>query len=265
MNPEERQAIIEGGWRQGGLVPRELMDSIQWWGPAPAALPEFAVVVSQDCDVASPRDDEPIVEVVGGAFATAENGNIRFAKNPRRLQVVVDERFANLEMSARGTLDRRRLLTTPAQSTLDDENRKTLATWMARRYRRDALPDAFNRHLEPLKDRVRAKLRPYANHIVPVLVKLNPEREIAPGERYELEFALVLHTGIDADLKDAIEEKCFEPLKGMLGRLFDVTQALFVDADKISYAFRMARKLLDFDDLSLRDADGPAGSVPSQD
>lgn len=71
-------------WRQGHLLTREAAAALGLVEPSDGVC--RAIVVTHDCDLA--HDGEPSVEVIVAGRVPGTDGNLSYAKNPRRLHVV---------------------------------------------------------------------------------------------------------------------------------------------------------------------------------
>jgi len=92
----DAQKIRDAGWRQGSILPLELVRRLIKDGSCPS-LEEFResadddwwLVVSQDCDVVQRDfDKEPFVEIIRVETTEAHVGGDHWGKNPRRFQFV---------------------------------------------------------------------------------------------------------------------------------------------------------------------------------
>ena len=271
-----RESLVEGAWRQGALLPKELLDQVRWAIPDEKP-PEnaVAVILSQDCDVLAPSlDSEPLVEVAAGESIEAPNPSLAHAKNPRKLDigVVIEETksFARLDMRWRGTLPREALRQHAAIGHLRGSDLRALVAWITRRYERAALPDAFNDRLKAKK--AFSKLRDILKRAtkgqplgVFVALGTQAEQELPPSEKYSLELYVVLEGTLapgDSDW-EAFEKDVYEPFLERFSSIegIDVLQHQLVSEDRVSWRDRRVHlRALDLDDLSLRD-ESP-GSTP---
>jgi hypothetical protein len=213
-NPHlDAAAIGTLGWRQGSILPPSLFEEVNKLTDLALSLGDsVAVVVSQDCDVVhTSYHDEPSVEVVKARFVSELDGGLTYAKSARRLHIEIDSasgaRFGELSTHHRRWLDRRLLeKAEPYRDEWLSENaRKTLASWMTRRYRRDAFPDAFVTRLreKPIRRKLEKLFAKYGESISGVFILLHSTEELADDELYET----VLYATVPKDIFDAGAEK----------------------------------------------------------
>ena len=142
-------SIQEFGWRQGSVLATETSQQLPIPFPQPLADGDFALVISQSCDVVHPSYDlEPTVEllVARAIEDAAKDGNLAFGKNPRKIQFQLDEaegsQLYEISIHDRLRVPRDILDEAPPsdQITLDPDLVDLLARWVAKRYTRAALP-----------------------------------------------------------------------------------------------------------------------------
>jgi hypothetical protein len=85
-------ALLESGWRQGTVLPRELVPE----GVLPSSIGTDAklLIISHDCDLVNPSYElEPFLEflVMRPRTAEARDGRLFNRKNPRRLQFEAED------------------------------------------------------------------------------------------------------------------------------------------------------------------------------
>ena len=85
------EAISSRGWRQGSILSRELLGiGAESWSVV-VEESTLGVVITQDCDlVNSSFEDEPFAEILRAKPAAKPDGNLRWAKNPRKIQLDID-------------------------------------------------------------------------------------------------------------------------------------------------------------------------------
>jgi hypothetical protein len=117
--------------------------------PGPGKQGDRMMVISQSCDIVKPASDLPQVEVAR-VFTTDKPRTIAQAQDFGsaryfRVNNPAEPVAAILDYGQRALLDKGFLSAVAPDNTLldalDDEQRKTLAAWLGRRYSRPAVPD----------------------------------------------------------------------------------------------------------------------------
>lgn len=177
------QQIRLKGWIQGSVLPmtRGLDAPDSSWGGY--------VVISQTCDVVHHDfQQEPHVELLPLHVADNHEGNRLYGKNPRVLQVDLDETRVEMFARERFFLDRKRLakLDTDPKRKLEDPVLRMVCHWLAKRYIRPAFPDAFNERLmaKPHGAKIRKLLKTKGEVVVALWVKYSPASELPDHESY---------------------------------------------------------------------------------
>ncbi|MCB1761600.1 MAG: hypothetical protein KDI27_00485 [Gammaproteobacteria bacterium] len=219
-----RPQLIELGWRQGALlapdVDKRLTISAHYGIPDDARL----LVVSQTCDlIQGDMDREPYFEVLCLFPLDREpGGDCAGGKNSREIEFsyTMNGHDANHWLSfpyKRHLVDRRMLLEHVPQNHIDDKHvLAMILSWLARRYTRVAFPEAFVDQINHPKRRSPiskkfARLNPF---IANVYIRLEPFREIAGDESYDIELIFVMdsekfedheHLNECTDIKNQLE------------------------------------------------------------
>lgn len=232
---------------------------------------DIVLVVSHDCDVVHESfEKEPFVELVRCRPAQPD-GNLEHAKNPRRLQfpVEVEGASATYEISIHDKVrvDRRILIdVAPDQRILlQDNTRAMIAEWVARRYTRTALPDAFNMRLgmrehRQLRERIKRLLERYGSEITGVYILLSPDRELEETAIYRAIVRMTVETRL-YDSPERIEEldvRLRTPFEDLLNAFTGIKVdncALVAEADFSLEEFKSMKRLEDWDSLSFADSE----------
>jgi hypothetical protein len=156
--PQKNDPIIEGirrkGWRQGSIISADKneVNSLEQMG---LVLKDFThwLLLSHDCDIVHHDfENEPYVEVIAAKMVNFSDGNLLHGKNPRRLQLRMEDKWIELNVGTRRFIERQRLtaLIPDNNITIPPDAVQSLAGWVARRYVRTAFPDSFNNRLRPV-------------------------------------------------------------------------------------------------------------------
>jgi len=130
-----------------------------------------AVLISQDCDIATLPDKEPHVECVLARPVDAANPALLSGKNPRVLHIqLVDESFLEIDLRHRRSVAKERLLEAQASNlALKSPAVRVLSKWLGKRYSRPAFPDTFNRRLDKQQQRLSKLSKNEAAHDISAL------------------------------------------------------------------------------------------------
>lgn len=208
-------------WRQGSIV-AGLSAFADALGIAIGDC-THAIVISHDCDLQN--DGETHVEIIVGRIVESPDGNVQYAKNPRRLHLEVSRtcfdnaavapsaREKTKERLERGwlELEQNQKRSVPAANfkeivspetrnwSINDQSKRELKQWLAARYARPEFPNAFEQHLRTAvgkkstveKEMLKVLAR-YANSIYAVFFDLTPENEELPvNQAYDLGISIV--------------------------------------------------------------------------
>jgi hypothetical protein len=115
-----------------------------------------AVIISQDCDIATLPGKEPEAECVLARPVATPNPSFVSGKNPRVLHIqLADESFLEIDLRHRRGIAKEKLLEAQRSSlTLKSADVRLLSKWLGKRYSRPAFPDAFNRRLDKQQQRL---------------------------------------------------------------------------------------------------------------
>ena len=184
------QDIKDQGWRQGSVLPAELASHLaaprfSAWGPD-----DCAVLLSQDCDVVhGSYGVEPTVELIRAGVASAEDAAIRHGRNPRHLQIeTATGVLLNLSVHDRWVVARSELESHAPDSLLsvDGGSLHVLVAWIAKRYTRHALPDAFNERRSPATKKIEKELKKNGKLITGLFLAISPNEECPADKSYSI-------------------------------------------------------------------------------
>ena len=244
--------ISENGWRQGAILHAHDHD------PPADGNETMAVVVSHSCDVTCDcLTTEPHVEAIPAKVIECEDGNCTYAKNPRCLHLRVhstDGSVSTIELQQRDryTLPREHLLgcSPDEERFIDAAGLRTLGRWLALRYERSALPDAFNMRLARLRKKTGKLHKRMSPHVSGLYVQLEPHDEISADAEYRINLLALVpasHRSAIHDVRLAADE-----LADLLrGENMHVQVAAMAD-DQISHARVSRMHRLPLEHLSLR-------------
>ena len=181
-------AIRSNGWKQGAILPHELLiKAADKWG-IDTDEARCGVVISQDCDlVHSSFETEPYAEVLVAQTAPGTDGNRRWAKNPRIIQLALGNSLLDLCIHDRHRLQREMLCSYRPQEDLelDAESIRQLRSWLARRYKRAAFADELNNRIKTVESKISKKLKSAAD--LTGIYVLVTDDELEAGQDYEID------------------------------------------------------------------------------
>lgn len=250
-------------WRQGDFLAHEAATALGLIGNENNVV---VAVISHDCDLARPPEDEPVVEVIIGRRVPECDANNLHGKNPRCLHIELPSGNC-VELHAT------RKTTVPKQATLlghpcpnlnmTSNQRRTLHRWLASRYSRAAMPDEFNNRLKSTKlnKKLATIFKKYGKDILAIYVDLDDGAAIErkDGDPYELSLYLLYDAEI-ADkaaveearrlVEEAFKEKC---LKNGKWEFFELLECEAYSDEEVTLGEHRKLTVLSWDYLSFRD------------
>jgi hypothetical protein len=179
----------ETPWRQGHLLTQDVVKTL---GLLHQDNPEdtLVMVVTHDCDLASPEQSEPHVEIIIGCRIDRIDGNFSNAKSLGKLHLSFDGHpsIVGQFISAEKQSIKKAVLAGHlplAALQLSPDNKNILQSWLASRYRRSSFPNGFiNRLDDKLKEKIAKAVKAHKDKILEVLFDLDKGADI---ERTEID------------------------------------------------------------------------------
>lgn len=197
----DRDILKSNGWKMGACFTRssspELVSSM---GENHSQDNTFVyIAITHDCAIINDSlVAEPFLEFIVARPIGKLDGNFTHTKNPRKLHLELNIQSSptpfELKIVDRAFLDRALLLQNkPAQDAcLKDSQKATLVRWLANRYMGQALPDQFEKRIDPVRDKLNKLLsKPEANGMLAIYIELDPKNELENDKNYALTVALV--------------------------------------------------------------------------
>lgn len=250
-------AIREKGWRQGSILQNE--DVRDYLGSSETPSDEIVgIVITQSCDlVHHSLEGEPSVEILLGKIVDKPNPSFRFSKHPRKLHLHLahtdtNEQFVELVPHEKSIVARELLkdIEPDPARFLPEQDLRVLTSWLAARYDRPALPDAFN-------DRIHASIKGQekiakriSDSVLALFIDIQPFEELPPEEVYIVNFVAVVPKGFEGDfssIKAEVEAFCDLLRAGNV----DVTAKTLLE-NKAPFTLITQFKRYNLDYLSLR-------------
>lgn len=254
-------------WRQGCALAADTAVALKLVEPADRAQ-KVAIVVSHDCDLVQSIYAEPDVEVIAGEIVEKADGNLTFGKNPRKLSLPLERSGSAvhciLRAIDRAKVSKAELFAAAPDPTLSmsPDAKVTLQKWLAARYRRTALPDAFDKRLKDtgLHKQLASILEQNGEHIAALFFVVD-EDEKPDGMPYDVVVYLLYSTAHDpsaalaastkaaAAIAKAFEAKC---KSGAVWTNFELLECEAISDDAMTIAMERRMKKWNADHLSLK-------------
>ena len=260
----DASSIKKLGWRQGSILPHDLVERLQAENLLPSGQECDFVVISHDCDVThAAQEAEPWVEVLKVRLVSLaeRNAHLEWGKNPRKYQFRVARGNADVycEISIHDVIrfDRLRLRdhVPDADRKLPSETIRQLALWYARRYSRQAFPDEFNERIRQAGRKLHNKFKGANNVIRGIYFLLSPDTELAESESYDLIVWVTMSTQTyEVPDSRSQAQKLVDLLETELRKCKGITvQGVELRSEgDVSLDDLRQLKRWDFDDLTLR-------------
>lgn len=154
---------------------------------------QLAVVISHSCDVTnSSYEKEPYCELLL-AVPCERDGLRTLGKSPRAYQLAVEGEFWEFKAWDRVLISRSLLSDVDPEGELSKQQLAELTSWLVRRYKRIALPDAFNIRLGANLQVVKKLVKLHGTDIFGIYAYVDPDKELLDeNETYRLFFYLVV-------------------------------------------------------------------------
>lgn len=255
-------------WRQfSALQPTDaerLASNVVRVGPDDVVL-----VCSHDCDVLHhDLELEPTVELIvaRGIHNDEEEGIYFQGRNPRLLQFRFPEgggQLFEIRPFERWSVRREELKEIAPRTdwSLSDDLRRTIASWLARRFLRTALPDSFNDRLRGAKSQIREALKKGSEIISGIYVAIDPEVELGAEVDYEMTLTAVMK--VEDYEVPALRAKAYGILNKISGAVRGCSGVKLIDPQLLSEAafslddLRNSDRLDTDEDLSQRSPGHP--------
>jgi len=225
MQELKYEKIQENNWKQGVVVEDPLREEIisqsQFYDYLKDS--DSLILYTQDCDlVNSSLEKEPFVEFFCVKRIQSINHSLTFGKNPRKMHLAVGPLINyEFDINKRVKVSREILVDIPLEAEhpiIPKKDMDMVLGWFSKKYSRPAFPDTFNNIIKdiPKIDRQLTKINCDFPMIKRIFFSLDPDQEIGPSEKYDLDVTILL-SGLsfesDDSMKDTIVPK-FEALFG---------------------------------------------------
>lgn len=203
------------GWCQGSVLKdgdlHEILNGFDYHDVEEGMV---GVVITQTCDlIHSSEDAEPVFEIILGRIVVDLNGNLSFGKNPRKLQIRMhhldtSEDLIELVPHDRFVLERGLLKDIEPDSTkyLPEIDLSILISWVAARYARPALPDAFNDRICDSYKKQAKITKSISEHVLALYVDIHPFEELPLDKKYNVTLVAVVSRNFTGDFDELCAE-----------------------------------------------------------
>jgi len=244
LGPTTNDATALKEWRQGDVIPIETAEALTGKSLEPGTI---CIIATHDCEVSSPDlTRDPHVEILL-ARPTEEDGNYTHGKNPRRLHLSLsykdDQTTVEISAVEIYRVDRANLAkAAPASDCyLGAENIRTLATWLGKRYYREAFPDAFNERVRQVQSKLPKATRSSGSLLSGIYIDLDTAEELAEESSYEIQLFATMTV---PDYADPVRRSEAQAVFDRILSLFDDARGVDVVNDAL-----LAEDLVSLDDL----------------
>ena len=235
--------------------------------------PDFAIVISQDCDIVQSTEREPTIEFIVGE--KIDSNKVRpshtYGRNPREIDLELCDPANNITAATFLIQNRVQIPKSDIEhispSPLTVPDIRQLVRWIAKRYTRVAWPDVFNERLRSVDRKLESLFKQQRGQAVSgILLGVDPQDELAEGSPYKVIAWLTIREDDfdDADLRKQAQgfcerfEELLEECEGLTVEEVELKREGDVSLDDL----RLLRK---FDRDYRSDAPKPGGStLPDQ-
>jgi hypothetical protein len=183
-------------WQQGGVLAQKDFQAV---GLTDEPEADLAIAISHDCDIANDElDAEPAVEFIFAHVLKDHDGTYTHGKNPRilHLDYIHNGQTVWIELSAlrRVIVQKNSLEAIQPDQTYSLITRQILPSWLAKRYRRLALPNSLLERLRPVSTYIEKEGKRNSSGILSFRLSYEPQDELPSEEPYELWLSIVYVT-----------------------------------------------------------------------
>jgi len=258
--PDVASEVLANGWRQGSIAAVDLADALRQGEREDSPEDALLLVASHDCDVTNVSfTAEPDVEFLVARPVAQVNGTFTRGKNPRRLHLEIltpdGPRPFEVAASDRFRVSRQRLLLgrRPQEGrTVQPQDRRLLARWLAKRYDRAAFPAAFDARWKPARDKIR-RLLDRTGHFLDEVYFTVEDQELPEEQEYSIVVRGVIsvENAEDAGRRETTQE-CVDGLAGLLAGCggIEVVDSALVREDEFTLHDLARTRRWDWDWLS---------------
>jgi hypothetical protein len=263
MSNETTDAIRKNLWRQGSIFPVVSHKILSAAISKAVSDDDACIVVTQSCCVVN-RDlsAEPTVEILLARKIQKLDKGVLGGKSVRKLhlEISVAGRATAYELLARDryTIERKTLAEygPDQERVISQQDLRTVIAWVTARYDREAFPDAFEKRLERVQEKLKKAFEKLED-ITEVFIGLAPEDELGDDQPYTIYLVFVmqdeLYQAVDSRRK---METAVNEIRSIIHKCKGIvldSDELRSDADVSLRDLRNLRRWGTFDYVSYRD------------
>lgn len=199
------EGVRKRGWRQGTIVPVEqILEALP--DGSPIAEADFAMVVSQSCDLVHHdlRNEPTAVVLLLKSLNSGISEQLMHGRNPRHLHFQsLDGRWFEAWAWNQATIPRQELARKDASTEigLSPKVLRCVLDWLAKRFTRIAFPDSFNTVLKPKSNAIEKLIKKNHHLFSEILMRISPFDELETNQHYEVACFLLMEAEVYQDPK----------------------------------------------------------------
>jgi hypothetical protein len=228
MEPADAKSWTrDSTWRQGHILKSETLAALGIFCPEDPDN-TCVVVVSHDCDLAQDPSREASVEVIVGRFVSKPDPMYTHARSPRLLHLGWkegdEEVLVELESRRKQHIAKINLAhhLPEIKLKLPQDGLVELRCWLAARYNRVSLPDAFMKQFTRVEDKI-AKAIATANDVISaqyVTIDTLAEIQNTQYNAYRITIVLTFAPGKNAEQSESKAVKVSEAVSQIFAKMF---------------------------------------------
>lgn len=276
----DAELIQRHGWHQGAVFTLAASEPIVHAHRERITVPAFAIddgarllLTSHDCDIVHRGVHEPRIEVCPAVAIPRTDGNFTGTRNPRRLHLELEISGVphpyELRAPTRFCIPRETLefsLPDP-EARLAPRHFDYFCHWLAKRFRRAALPTAFDSRIgQDARRTIRAILRQLPVTIDSILIAIDPDdRELDPDTSYVVQVVALME---EDNFADPARRTPVDEALHQIQQILDVCPGIDLEACVAESMGRMTIDVFrdfaiwDYDELSLDGGVHPPAAIP---
>ncbi|MDR2440675.1 MAG: hypothetical protein LBE12_15035 [Planctomycetaceae bacterium] len=197
LSPINAEKIKENEWKQGDIFPQEAIKQI-----AEKHFPDVEldglriIVVSHSCDIRYYKADEELwIEILlARSIQNRDNASIQ-GRRQRYYHLEIENKTSGIKSWFEANIDDRYRIyrnfcadyKPSSQWVINNDEKRSIARWIAYRYTRIALPDAFNERIRPKKNELKKLLKKDVSQFISGLYICLSNQELQKNQTYEIE------------------------------------------------------------------------------
>lgn len=272
MQKDSRSWLEAKGWLQGSFVcPEDMKFFKDKFSQIPKEDNIYLITASQSCDVCGLMDREPYIEFSIAKKLENFDGNLLHNKNPRKLHLEAQDMTngeilqSYFELVAyekiiieKSDIQAYKEIEPYEGFSLTTKTIDNFANWLAGRYNRPALPNAFERRLSDQwsKKKQAKQSGKVGENLIGIYVDLNTYDELADDKPYKVDLLfMVMEVSLaKPEVMEEISKLNQLYIENMQEAGFEIKTNKISSENKVSVKiFRTYKRLPYLDELSYKD------------